>query len=81
MAVLVTDGMEEGSLAMVTTFCHHDQVKVEPLEVLSTSAQQDSPELNIVGVKIFTNSPYLPWGSFSFPYLDLTTLSAGASTA
>ena len=24
MAILVTDGVEEGNLSMVTTFCHHD---------------------------------------------------------
>ena len=38
-AVLVTDWVEEGSLGMVTTFCCHDQVKVEPSEVLSTLVQ------------------------------------------
>ena len=27
-------------------------------------------------VKVFTNLPHLPWGSFSSPYLDVTTLSA-----
>ena len=39
MAVLVTNGVEEGSLGMGTTFCHHDQVKVEPLELLPTLLQ------------------------------------------
>ena len=39
MAVLVTGGVEEGSLSMVTTFCHHDQAKVEPSEVLSILIQ------------------------------------------
>ena len=77
MAVLVTDGVEEGSLGMVTTFCCHNQAKVEPSEVLSTLLQQDSPKLSIVVMKIFANSPYLPWGSFGFPYLDVTTLAAG----
>ena len=27
MSVLVTDRVEEGSLGIVTTFCHHDQAK------------------------------------------------------
>ena len=60
MAVLVTDGVEEGSLGMVTTFCHHDQAKVESSEVLSTLCQWVSPKPSIVVVKIFANSPYLP---------------------
>ena len=81
MAVLVTNLVEEGSLGMVTTFCHHYQAKVEPSEVLSTLLQWDSPKLSIVVVKIFANSPYLPQGSFSFLYLDVTTLSAGILTA
>ena len=80
MAVLAINGVEEGSLGMVTTFCHHDYVKVEPPEVLSTLVQQDSPKPSVVVVKIFTNSPYLPQGSFSFPYLDVTSLSVGATT-
>ena len=66
---------------MVTTFCHHDQAKVEPSEALSTLVHWDSSELNIVVVKIFTNSPYLWQGSFGFPYLDITTLSVGMPTA
>ena len=36
---LVTDGMEEGSLDMVATFCHHDQAKEEPSEVLPILVQ------------------------------------------
>ena len=62
VAVLVMDREEEESLGMVTTFCHHDQAKVESLEVLSTLLQQDCPKLSIVVVKIFANSPYLPRG-------------------
>ena len=33
-----------------------------------------------VVVKIFTNLLYVLQGSFDFPYLDVTTLSVGAST-
>ena len=80
MAVLVTDSVEERSLGMVTTYCHHDQTKVDPSEVLSTLNLWDFPELSIVVVKIFANSPYLQWGSFSLPYLDVTTLSEGVSS-
>ena len=78
MVVLVTDRVEEGSLGMVTTFCCHDQAKVESSEALSTLVQQDSPKLSVVVLKIFTNSPYLPWESSGFHYLDVTTLSIGA---
>ena len=52
------------------------QAKVDPSEALYTLLQQDSPKLSVVVVKIFTNSPYLPQGSFGFPYLDMTTLTA-----
>ena len=42
MVVLVMDGVGEGNLGMVTTFCHHDQAKVEASEVLSALCQCDS---------------------------------------
>ena len=28
-AILITDGVEEGKLGMMTTFCHSDQAKME----------------------------------------------------
>ena len=80
MAVLVTDGVGEGCLSMETTFCYHDQVKVEVSEALSTLHQHVSPEPSVVVVRMFTNSPYLPQGSFGFLYLDVTTLSGGVSS-
>ena len=80
LVALKTDMVEEGSLDMMTTLCHHDQVKVESSEVLSILCQWDSPKLNVVVVKIFANSPYLPQGSSSFLYLDITTLSLGVLT-
>ena len=81
MAVLITNEVEEGSLGMLTTFCHHDQAKVESSEVLSTLHQWDSLRPSIVVVKIFTNFPHLLQGSSSFLYLDVVTLSLGALTA
>ena len=77
MAILVTDGVGEGGLGMITTFSHHDQAKVEPSEALSTLVQCDSPKSSVVVVTIFTNSLYLQWGSFSFPYLDISAFSEG----
>ena len=71
MVVWITDGVEEGSLGMVTAFCHHDQAKVK----------SDGPsQPNVVVARIFANSPYLPWGSSSFLYLDITTLSSAVLT-
>ena len=60
MVVLITDGVEEGRVGMVPTFCYHDQAKVESSEALSTVHQQDSPKPSIVVVIIFPNSPYHP---------------------
>ena len=68
-----------GILAMVTIFCCTDQTKLEPSVTLLTFFQWYSPELHMVVVKIFTNVPYFPWGSISFPYLAVTVLSVGAS--
>ena len=36
MVILVTSGVGEGNLGMVTTFCHHDQAEMEASHVLST---------------------------------------------
>ena len=80
LVVLITNRVEEGSLGMVTTFCCHDQSKVETSEVLSTLHQQNSPKWSVVVVKVFANFPY-PLGSSSFIYLDVTTLSSGGLTA
>ena len=65
LVILVMDGVGEGRLGMVTTFCHSDQVKVEPSDVLSTLVQWDYPKPGIIVVKIFTNSPFLPRGPFA----------------
>ena len=62
------------------TFGRTDKAKVEPLNTLLTSVQQDSPDPGVVVVKIFTKSHYLPWGSFRYRYLDITTLSVGTLT-
>ena len=77
MVVLVTDWVEEGSLGMVATFCHHDQAKMEPSEVLSTLLQHDSPKLSSVVVKIFANPPYFPQGVFWLPLSGCNHSSSG----
>ena len=80
MAILITDGVGKGSLGMVTVFYHSDQEKVEPSIILSTLVQWDTHELTMVVTKIFTNSPYFPWGPFELPFLDMATLIVGTST-
>ena len=80
MVVLVMDGVGEGNLGMVTTFFHHDKPKVGDSKVLSALHQCNSLELSVLVVRRFTNSPYLPGGSFGLLYLNMTTLSGRISS-
>ena len=68
VAILVTDGVDEGTLGMATVFCHSDQVKLEPLAMLSTLLPQDSPVLGMVVMKIFTNLPISHGGLSASPF-------------
>ena len=77
MAILITDGVGKGNFGMVTIFCCSE---VEPSLTPLTLVQQDSHELAVVVIKIFTNSPYLPWGSFGFSFLDISTLPEDTPT-
>ena len=74
------DGVGKGKLGMITIFCRSDQVEVGLSDALSTLVQWDSSKPGVVVVKVFTNLPYLPWGSFGPFYLNITTLSVGTST-
>ena len=60
LAILVTGGIGEGKLEIITTFCRNDQVKVEPLDMLSALVQWDLPKPGVVVVKVFTKSPHYP---------------------
>ena len=80
MAILITDGVGEGKLGMVTIFCCSNQAKVEPSVMLLTLVQQDSHDPAVMVMKIFTNLPSLPWGSFGISFLNIATLPGGAST-
>ena len=80
LAILVTDGVGERKLGMITAFCRSDQVKVKPSDALWNLVQQVSPEPGVVVVKVYTNSSHLLWGSFGSPYLDVTTLLVGTLT-
>ena len=79
MAILITDGVGEGNLGMMTTFCHHDQAKMEVCNVLSALHQHDFPKPSMVVVRRYTNTPYIPQGTSHFLYSDVSTLSGGAS--
>ena len=72
LAILVTYGVGEGKLGMITTFCRSDQVKVEPSDSLSTLVQQDSPKPGVVVMKVFTNSHvgilWLPLPGHNHPF-------------
>ena len=66
MAILITDGVGDGKLGMLTVFCCCNQAEVEPSVVLLTLVQQNSHELAVVVMKIFTNLPSsAPWGSWA----------------
>ena len=70
LVILVTDGIGEGKLKMMTTFCKSDQRKVEPLDALSALVQWDSARPDVVVVNVFMNSPHLLWGIFGSPYVQ-----------
>ena len=42
--------------------------------------QYDLAEPSVVVVRRYTNTPYIPWGTSHFLYLDMSTLSGGASS-
>ena len=62
MAILVMDGVGEGNLGMVTTFCHHNQAKVEASEVLSALCQCYLPEPSVVLVQSSLTHPIFQEG-------------------
>ena len=66
---------------MVTTYCHHDQAKLEASAALSALHQCDSLEPSVVIVRRYTNTPYIPQGSSCLLYLDVSTISGDASFA
>ena len=81
MAILITDGVGEENLGMVTTFCHHDQTEMEASDALSALYQHDSPKPSVVVVRRYTNTSYIPQGTSWLLYLDVSTLAGCASSA
>ena len=60
MVILVTDGVGEGNLGMVTTFCHHDQSKMQATDALSALHQCKLLEPSVVVVRRYTNTCNIP---------------------
>ena len=80
MVILITDGVGEENLGMVTTFCYHYQAKMEASDVLCTLWQCNSVGPSMVVVKRYTNIPYIPGGTSHFLYLHISSLSRGTSS-
>ena len=80
MVILVTDGVGEGNLGMVTTFWYHNQAKMEASDAHCTLHQCDSVKPSVVVVRRNTNTPCIPWGSSHFLYLDVSSLTRGTSS-
>ena len=79
--ILITNGVTEGYLGMVTTSCYHVHIKMEAPDVLAAFHQHDSPEPSIAVVRWYTNTPYILHGTSRLLYLDMSTLSGGVSSA
>ena len=77
MVVLVTDGVGEGNLGLVKTFCCHDEAKMEPSDVLSALCWWDSSEPTMVVLKRYTNTPYIPQGTSWLLFLDVSMHQGG----
>ena len=66
--ILVTDGVGEGNLGMVTIFFCHNQAKMEASDAVSALHQCNSLQSSVVVVRKYTNTPYIPQGSSHLPY-------------
>ena len=74
-AILITDGIGEGDLDMMTAFCHPDQAKIEACDALSALCP------SVMLVRRYSNTPYIPRGTCCSLYLDVSTFSGGAASA
>ena len=60
MPILITEEVGKRNLGMVTTFCSHNQVKMEASEAFATLHQCNSPEPSIFIVRMYTNTLFIP---------------------
>ena len=79
--ILITDGVGESDLGMVTVFFHAEQARMEACDALSPLHQHDSYEPSVVVVRRYSNNPYIPRGTFHSLYLDMDALSRGIASA
>ena len=61
-------------------FCHPHQAKIEACDALSTLHKCDSSEVSMVVRRTHSNTPYIPRGTCHSLYLDVGSLSGGASS-
>ena len=79
--ILITDGVEERDLGLVTDFCHPNKVKMEDCDALSPLHQCDSSEPSVVAVGRYSNTPYIPQGMIHSLYLDVGSMSGCITSA
>ena len=75
MLILITDGVTESDLGMVTVFCHPKQGRMEAYDALSAQNHCDSCKSSVVLVWKYSNTSYIPRGMSHSLYLDMGTLS------
>ena len=75
MVILITEGVGESDLGMVMVFCHPDQARIVACDALSTLCQHNSSDPNVVVVRRYSITPYIPRGMSHALYLDVGTFS------
>ena len=80
MAVMIANGVGKGDLGMMSTFCSHNQVRMEASEVLTALHQCDLPEPSVFVVRRCINNPFIPQGISRLLYLNVSDLSISASS-
>ena len=58
--ILITDGVGERDLGLVTVFCHPYQAKMEACDTLSALHQCNTSEPSVVAVRRYPNTLYIP---------------------
>ena len=74
LAILIMNRIEEGELGMLMVFCHLNQAKIDACNALSVLHQCNSSELNMVVMRRYSNTPYIPRGMSHLLNLDVGTL-------
>ena len=76
MVILVTDGVGESNLGLVTVFCHPNQARMEACDALSALCHCDSSKpCVVVVVKRYSNTPYCYIIFLKFEYISMEEIS------